>query len=156
MPSEKGSANSKFILKLRISSVKSFSINISQKFASLSLTMSKEVMIKRDWLFISIQSSRQRINDTFDLFEELIELLKLIKKNQKLLDENGESEEYIKVTKYYRIDISPPTQFVLYVGFYVVNLVNGVQVQLSQVAYILLQVHVIIEKVDVLYAHNIK
>jgi hypothetical protein len=80
VPSEKGSANSKFILKLRISSVKSFSINISQKFASLSLTMSKEVMIKRDWLFISIQSSRQRINDTFDLLEELIELLKLIKK----------------------------------------------------------------------------
>ena len=80
VPSEKGSANSKFILKLRISSVKSFSINISQKFASLSLTMSKEVMIKRNWLFISVQSSRQRINDTFDLLEELIELLELIKK----------------------------------------------------------------------------
>ena len=42
--------------------------------------MSKEAMIKRDWLFISIQSSRQRINDTFDLFEELIELSELIKK----------------------------------------------------------------------------
>ena len=77
---KKGSANSKFILKLRISSVKSFSINISQKFASLSLTISKEVMIKRDWLFISIQSSRQRINDALDLLEELIELSELIKK----------------------------------------------------------------------------
>ena len=46
-------------------------------------------MIKRNWLFASVQNSRQRINDTFDLLEESNNLLNLIKKNQKLLDENG-------------------------------------------------------------------
>ena len=64
-----------------MSSVKKFfDIILAKNLLPLSLTMSKEVMIKRDWLFISVQSSRQRINDTFDLLEELIELLKLIKK----------------------------------------------------------------------------
>jgi hypothetical protein len=64
-----------------MSSVKRFFDSILEKnLLQLSLSMSKEVMIKRNWLFASVQSSRQRINDTFDLFEELIELLKLIKK----------------------------------------------------------------------------
>jgi hypothetical protein len=66
--------------------------------------------------------------------------LKLIKKNQKLLDENGEFEEYIEVTKYNRIDISPPTQMCAKCEVLCFNLVNGVQMQVSQFVHILNQV----------------
>ena len=79
-----------FFWKLGMSSVNRFFDLIYEKnLLPLSLSMSKEVMIKRNWLFASVQSSRQRINDTFDLLEESNNLLNLIKKNQKLLDENG-------------------------------------------------------------------
>ncbi len=54
-----------------MSSVKKFfDIILAKNLLPLSLTMSKEIMIKSNWLFTSVQSSRQRINDTFDLLEE--------------------------------------------------------------------------------------
>ena len=111
IPSNKGNANTKFFWKLGMSSVKLFFDSIlSKNWLPLSLTMSKEVMIKRNWLFDSVKSSRIRINATFDLLEESNDLLKSIKKNQKLLDENGEFKQRREVTKYKRNDISPPTQ----------------------------------------------
>ena len=111
IPSNKGNTNTKFFWKLGMSSVKLFFDSIlSKNWLPLSLTMSKEVMIKRNWLFDSVKSSRQRINDTFDLLEESNNLLQSIKKNKKLLDENGEFEQYRDVTKYKRNYVSPPTQ----------------------------------------------
>ena len=111
IPSDKGTSNTKFFWKLGMSSVKRFFDSILEKnLLPLSLSMSKEVMIKRNWLFASVQSSRQRINETFDLLEESNNLLNLIKKNQKLLDENGSFVEYREVTKYRKKIISPPTQ----------------------------------------------
>lgn len=111
IPSDKGNANTKFFWKLGMSSVKLFFDSIlSNNWLPLSLTMSKEVMTKRNWLFTSVKSSRQRINETFDLLEESNNLLESIKKNQKLLDENGTFEQEREVTKYKRNYISPPTQ----------------------------------------------
>ena len=111
IPSDKGNATLKFYWKLAMLSVKLFFDSILAKdLLPLSLTMSKEVMTKRNWLFKSVQSSRERINATFDLLEESNDLLQLIKKNQKLLDENGEFEQYIEKTVYYKKYLSSPTQ----------------------------------------------
>ena len=111
IPSDKGKTNTKFFWKLGMSSVKRFFDKILEKnLLPLSLTLSKEVMIKRNWLFDSVKSSRKRIKETFDLLEESNDLLQSIKKNQKLLDENGSFEEWREVTKYKKNYISPPTQ----------------------------------------------
>lgn len=111
IPSDKGTSNTKYFWKLGMSSIKRFFDTILEKnLLPLSLSMSKEVMIKRNWLFTSVQSSRKRINETFDLLEESNNLLQSIKKNQKLLDENGSFEQEREVTKYRRKYISPPTQ----------------------------------------------
>ena len=50
IPSDKGNANTKFFWKLGMSSVKLFFDSIlSNNWLPLSLTMSKEVMTKRNW-----------------------------------------------------------------------------------------------------------
>jgi hypothetical protein len=111
IPSDKGTTNTKFFWKLGMSSVKRFFDTILEKnLLPLSLSLSKEVMIKRNWLFASVKSSRKRINETFDLLEESNNLLQSIKKHQKLLDENGKFEDEREVTKYKTNNISPPTQ----------------------------------------------
>lgn len=90
VPSKKAVQNSKFFWKLGISNVKRFfDIILEKNLLPLSLTMSKQVMENRKWLFVNVQSSKDRINDAFKLLENSNKLLQAIKQNEKQLNENG-------------------------------------------------------------------
>lgn len=68
---------------------KFFDVILEKNLPPLSLTLSKQVMEYREWLFASVQSSKDRINEGFRLLEKSNNLLEAIKKNRKKLDENG-------------------------------------------------------------------
>lgn len=90
VPSKKAEPNSKFFWKLGISNVKRFfDIILEKNLLPLSLTMSKQVMENREWLFANVQSSKDRINEAFKLLENSNKLLQAIKQNEKQLNENG-------------------------------------------------------------------
>lgn len=90
VPSKKAAPNSKFFWKLGISNVKRFfDIILEKNLLPLSLTMSKQVMENREWLFANVQSSKDRINQAFRLLENSNKLLEAIKQNEKQLNENG-------------------------------------------------------------------
>ena len=76
VPSKKAGQNSKFFWKLGISNVKRFfDIILEKNLLPLSLTMSKQVMENREWLFANVQSSKDRINEAFRLLENSNKLL---------------------------------------------------------------------------------
>ena len=90
VPSKKAAPNSKFFWKLGISNVRRFfDIILEKNLLPLSLTMSKQVMENREWLFANVQSSKDRINQAFKLLENSNKLLEAIKQNEKQLNENG-------------------------------------------------------------------
>jgi GTPase SAR1 family protein/uncharacterized protein YnzC (UPF0291/DUF896 family) len=90
VPSKKAQPNSKFFWKLGISNVKRFfDIILEKNLLPLSLTMSKQVMEYREWLFANVHSSKDRINQAFKLLENSNKLLEAIKQNEKQLNENG-------------------------------------------------------------------
>ena len=89
VPSKNAGPNTKTFWKLCISSVKKFfDVILEKNLPPLSLTLSKQVMEYREWLFASVQSSKDRINEGFRLLEKSNNLLEAIKKNKKKLDEN--------------------------------------------------------------------
>ena len=46
-------------------------------------------MSKRNWLYENVKSSQKRVNEGFKMLDKSKELLDAIKKNKKLIDENG-------------------------------------------------------------------
>ena len=113
VPSKNAAAtNTKTFWKLCISSVKKFfDVILEKNLPPLSLTLSKQVMEYREWLFASVQSSKDRINEGFRLLEKSNNLLEAIKKNKKKLDENGTFtyEDYEERTK--EIPLPKPYQW---------------------------------------------
>jgi len=110
VPSKNAGPNTKTFWKLCISSVKKFfDVILEKNLPPLSLTLSKQVMEYREWLFASVQSSKDRINEGFRLLEKSNNLLEAIKKNKKKLDENGTFtyEDYEERTK----EIPLPTPY---------------------------------------------
>ena len=90
VPAKHAGQNSKFFWKLGISNVRRFfDVILTKNLLPLSLKMSKQVMEHREWLFASVQSSKDRINEGFKLLEKSNKLLQEIKKNEKQLNENG-------------------------------------------------------------------
>ncbi len=82
--------NTKFFWKLGIENVKKFLKEIQNKnLPPLSLRLSKQVMSKRNWLYENVKSSQKRVNQGFKMLDYSKELLDAIKKNKKLIDENG-------------------------------------------------------------------
>ena len=65
----------------------------------------------REWLYASVHSSKERINEGFKLLEKSNNLLEAIKKNKKQLDENGSFtyEDYEENTT--EIPLSKPYQW---------------------------------------------
>jgi len=112
VPSKNAGPNTKTFWKLCISSVKKFfDVILEKNLPPLSLTLSKQVMEYREWLFASVQSSKDRINEGFRLLEKSNNLLEAIKKNKKKLDENGTFtyEDYEERTK--EIPLPKPYQW---------------------------------------------
>ena len=92
MPAEGSNSNNntKFFWKLGIENVKKFLKEIQNKnLPPLSLRLSKQVMSKRNWLYENVKSSQKRVNQGFKMLDYSKELLDAIKKNKKLIDENG-------------------------------------------------------------------
>ena len=82
--------NTKFFWKLGMENVKRFLNEILKKdLPPLSLRLSKQVMSKRNWLYENVKSSQKRVNEGFKMLDKSKELLDAIKKNKKLIDENG-------------------------------------------------------------------
>lgn len=89
VPSKEANDNTKFFWKLGISNVrKFFDIILEKNLLPLSLSMSKEVMRNRQWLFANVQSSKKRINEAFSLLERSNQFLQTIKKHEKEINEN--------------------------------------------------------------------
>ena len=112
VPSKNAGPNTKTFWKLCISSVKKFfDVILEKNLPPLSLTLSKQVMEYREWLFATVQSSKDRINEGFRLLERSNNLLEAIKKNKKKLDENGSFtyEDYEERTK--EIPLPQPYQW---------------------------------------------
>jgi hypothetical protein len=102
VPKIKSNDNVVFFWKLGMSNVKRFfDVILDNNYLPLSLTMSKKVMENRQWLYANVESSKERIDNGFRLLDEANDLLEAIKKNKKLLDENGsfEYEVEVEVTK---------------------------------------------------------
>ena len=93
IPSERTNSknnNTKFFWKLGMDNVKRFLNEILKRnVPPLSLRLSKEVMSKRNWLYENVKSSQKRVNEGFRMLDRSKELLDAIKKNKKLIDENG-------------------------------------------------------------------
>ena len=82
--------NTKFFWKLGIENVKKFfDIILKNDLPPLSLKLSKQVIVKRNWLFDSVKQSQEIVNDGFKMLDESSELLEKIKKNKKLIDQNS-------------------------------------------------------------------
>ena len=86
VPSKNAAAtNTKTFWKLCISNIiKFFDVILEKNLPPLSLTLSKQVMEYREWLFASVQSSKDRIKQGFKLLERsnnLLEAIKKIKRN---------------------------------------------------------------------------
>ena len=110
VPSSNAGPNTKTFWRLCISSVKKFfDVILEKNLPPLSLTLTKQVMEYRDWLYESVHSSKERINEGFRLLEKSNNLLEAIKKNKKQLDENGSFtyEDYEEISK----EIPLPTPY---------------------------------------------
>jgi hypothetical protein len=89
--------NTKFFWKLGIENVKKFLKEIQNKnLPPLSLRLSKQVMSKRNWLYENVKSSQKRVDQGFKMLDYSKELLDAIKKNKKLIDENGSFTHKVK------------------------------------------------------------
>ena len=110
VPSSNAGPNTKIFWRLCISSVKKFfDVILEKNLPPLSLTLTKQVMEYREWLYASVHSSEDRINEGFRLLEKSNNLLETIKKNKKQLDENGSFtyEDYEEKSK----EIPLPTPY---------------------------------------------
>ena len=110
VPSSNAGPNTKIFWRLCISSVKKFfDVILEKNLPPLSLTLTKQVMEYREWLYASVHSSEDRINEGFRLLEKSNNLLETIKKNKKQLDENGSFtyEDYEEKSK----EIPLPTSY---------------------------------------------
>ena len=82
--------NTKFFWKLGMENVKRFfEIILKKNLPPLSLKLSKQVMSKRNWLYESVQNSQKIVNEGFAMLDESSQLLEDIKRNKKLIDQNG-------------------------------------------------------------------
>ena len=83
-PSESSqNSNTKFFWDLGMQNVKRFfDIILKNDLPPLSLTLTKQVMSKRNWLFINVQNSQKRVNDGFKMLDDSRELLEKIKKTK--------------------------------------------------------------------------
>ena len=110
--SKNAGINSKFFWKMGNNSIRRFfDIILDKDLPPLSLTLSKPKIDYREWLFAAIDSSKRSINKGFELFEKLITLLHIIKKNEKHLNEKGSFiyEDYEEKTK--EIPLDKPIQW---------------------------------------------
>ena len=107
-PSESSqNSNTKFFWDLGMQNVKRFfDIILKNDLPPLSLTLTKQVMSKRNWLFINIQNSQKRVNDGFKMLDDSRELLEKIKKNKELIDKNGKftTKQKIKIPRKVELD----------------------------------------------------
>ena len=107
-PSESGqNSNTKFFWDLGMQNVKRFfDIILKNDLPPLSLTLTKQVMSKRNWLFINVQNSQKRVNDGFKMLDDSRELLEKIKKNKELIDKIGKftTKQKIKIPRKVELD----------------------------------------------------
>jgi GTPase SAR1 family protein len=107
-PSDLGqNTNTKFYWKLGMQNVKRFfDIILKKDLPPLSLTLTKQVMSKRNWLFINVQQSQKRVNEGFKMLDDSRELLEKIKKNKDLIDQNGsfKTMQKVKIPKTVQLD----------------------------------------------------
>ena len=91
-PYEPGqNSNTKFYWDLGMNNVKAFfDIILKNDLPPLSLTLTKQVMLQRNWLFENVKCSQKRVNEGFKMLDDSRELLEQIKKNKDLIDQNGE------------------------------------------------------------------
>lgn len=81
VPSSNAGPNTKTFWGLCISSVKKFfDVILEKNLPPLSLTLTKQVMEYREWLYASVHSSKDRINEGFRLLEKSNNILEAIKK----------------------------------------------------------------------------
>jgi len=99
VPKELATPNTKFFWNLGLDNVKRFFEFIIQKnLPPLSLTLSQQVLLNREWLFANVESSQKRVNEGFKMLEKSRDLLEAIKKNKELIDKN-ENFKYITTEK---------------------------------------------------------
>ena len=112
VPKIKSNDNTVFFWKLGMSNVKRFfDVILDNNYLPLSLTMSKKVMENRQWLYANVESSKERIDNGFRLLDEANNLLEAIKKNKKLLDENGSFEYEVDVPETKKVKLPKAIQF---------------------------------------------
>ena len=112
VPKIKSNDNTVFFWKLGMSNVKRFfDVVLDNNYFPLSLTMSKKVMENRQWLYANVESSKERIDNGFRLLDEANNLLEAIKKNKKLLDENGSFEYEVDVPETKKVKLPKAIQF---------------------------------------------
>ena len=112
-PSESSqNSNTKFFGDLGMQNVKRFfDIILKNDLPPLSLTLTKQVMSKRNWLFINIQNSQKRVNDCFKMLDDSRELLEKIKKNKELIDKNGKFTTKLKIKIPRKVELDKTYQF---------------------------------------------
>ena len=88
-----------------------FDIILKNDLHPLSLTLTKQVMSKRNWLFINVQNSQKRVNDGFKMLDDSRELLEKIKKNKELIDKNGKFTTKLKIKIPRKVELDKTYQF---------------------------------------------
>lgn len=104
--------NTKFFWKLGMENVKKFfDIILKKDLPPLSLKLTKQVMSKRNWLYENAKSSQDRVNEGFKMLDQSSELLEKIKKNKKLIDQNGSFKVKQKVKVPRKVTLDKTYQF---------------------------------------------